>query len=63
MVACVKASGQHRNQRVTLNRMGFLILMLLTGSKLNAFIAKTMHLIFKILYIAFLLLLLRSVIN
>lgn len=63
VVTCAKATVQHWNQKTTLSRMGFLVFIVLTGLKLNAsIVVNTTHFIFKILYIAFLLLLLGSMV-
>lgn len=62
-VTCLKTRGQHRNQKATPSRMNFLIFIRLRGSKLNAILLQEHTWTFKILYIAFLLLLLRSVVK
>lgn len=62
LVTCVKARGQHRNQKTTWSRMDFhSIFIVLAGLNLNTSTAKATH--FKIFYIAFLLLLLRSLVT
>lgn len=61
LVTCVKARGQHRNQKTTWSRMDFKVFIVLAGLNLNTSTAKTTH--FKIFYIAFLLLLLRSLVT